>query len=53
MDINSSRLELEKLDYCIYGISDYCRSNHSCTKCLIKEWCKDKRKQCPDEWRKR
>ena len=44
---------LENLYYCIYCISDYCKSNQSCTKCLIKEWCKEKRKQCPEEWRRK
>lgn len=46
-------LYIRNLYYCIDSISDYCKRNQSCTKCLIKEWCKEKRKQCPEEWRKR
>lgn len=31
-------------------ISRYCHDLQSCNKCLIKKWCKEKRKKCPEEW---
>lgn len=31
-------------------ISRYCHNLQSCNKCLIKKWCKEKRKKCPEEW---
>ena len=34
----------------IYYISQYCHELQSCNKCLIKKWCKEKRKKCPEDW---
>lgn len=31
-------------------ISWYCHMFQSCNKCVIKEWCKNKKKKCPEEW---
>lgn len=31
-------------------ISWYCHNFQSCSKCGIKEWCKERRKHCPEEW---
>ena len=34
----------------IYYISRYCHSLQSCNNCIIKKWCKESRKKCPEEW---
>ena len=31
-------------------ISTYCHNLQSCNKCTIKEWCKNRKKKCPEEW---
>ena len=31
-------------------ISWYCHMFQSCNKCTIKEWCKNKKNKCPEEW---
>lgn len=48
--IDLSKEVLNQLTHSIEVISHYCHSRQSCDKCLIKSWCKEKRKKCPEEW---
>ena len=45
------KAQLNTLHHSIEAISHYCHSRQSCDKCLIKSWCKEQRKKCPEEWR--
>ena len=49
--VNIVGIQEELLSSCIEAISHYCHSRQACNKCKIKEWCKQYRNKCPEEWR--
>ena len=51
LDNNPQEIQAVNLVASISYISRYCHSRQSCDKCLIKSWCKEQRKKCPEEWR--
>lgn len=50
LDNNPQEIQAINLVASISYISRYCHNLQSCNKCLIKKWCKEKRKKCPEEW---
>lgn len=50
IDNNPQEIQAVNLVASISYISRYCHSLQSCNNCIIKQWCKEKRKKCPEEW---
>lgn len=51
VESNISYIQDELLASCIEAISHYCHSRQACNKCKIREWCKNYKNKCPEEWR--
>lgn len=51
LDNNPQEIQAVNLVASISYISRYCHGLQSCNNCIIKQWCKEQRKKCPEEWR--